>query len=119
MSVQLVIMSDASNKPDSHSGLAQAGHTAHWTNGPVSSKGSLLKHDGLSSEHNEYMGLTAALRFAVWTRQLLDEMAAVTYTVTMYRQIICARTILCLLTTGTSTCHSIGTDVQYVRDMLQ
>ena len=66
--VRPVIMSDASNKPDPHSGLAQAGHTAHWANGPVSSKSSLLKHEGLSSEHNEYIGLTAALRFAVWMR---------------------------------------------------
>jgi site-specific DNA-cytosine methylase len=68
-----VIMSDASNKPDPFSGLAHAGHTAHWANGPVSCKSSLLKHEGLSSEHNEYMGLTAALRFAVWMRQLLGE----------------------------------------------
>ena len=73
MSVQLVIMSDASNKPDSHSGLAQAGHTAHWTNGPVSCKSSLLKHEGLSSEHIEYMKITAALRFVVWMRQLLGK----------------------------------------------
>jgi hypothetical protein len=71
--VRPVIMSDASNKPDPHSGLAQAGHTAHWANGPISCKSSLLKHEGLSSEHNEYMGLTAALRFAVWMRQLLGE----------------------------------------------
>jgi hypothetical protein len=71
-----VIMSDASNKPDPHSGLAHAGHTAHWANGPISAKSSLLKHEGLSSEHNEYMGLTQALRFVVWLRQLLGEIGA-------------------------------------------
>ena len=71
-----VIMSDASNKPDPYSGLAHAGHTAHWANGPISCKSNLLKHEGLSSEQNEYMGLTAALRFAVWMRQLLGEIGA-------------------------------------------
>ena len=68
-----VVMVDASNKPDPHSGLAQAGYTSHWANGPTACKSSLLKHEGLSSEHNGYMGLTAALRFAVWMRQLLSE----------------------------------------------
>ena len=37
------------------------------------SKSSKLKHCGLSSEHNEYMGLTACLRAVVWLRQLLGE----------------------------------------------
>ena len=68
--VRPVIMADVSNKPDPRNGLAQAGHTAHWANGPVSSKGSLLKIEGLSSEHDEYMGLTAALRFVVWRNWL-------------------------------------------------
>ena len=68
-----VMMSDASNKPDPADGLAQAGHTAHWANGPITAKSSKLKHEGLSSEHNEYMGLTAALRFCVWMRQMLSE----------------------------------------------
>ena len=68
-----VLMSDASNKPDPADGLAQAEHTAHWANGPITAKSSKLKHEGLSSEHNEYMGLTEALRFCVWMRQLLSE----------------------------------------------
>ena len=67
-------MVDASNKPDPHSGLAQAGYTSHWANGPTTCKGLLLKHEGLSSEHNEYMGLTATFRFVVGTRQLLSEL---------------------------------------------
>ena len=45
--VRPVIVSDASNKQDPHNGLAQARHTAHWANGSVSSKSSLLKHEGV------------------------------------------------------------------------
>jgi hypothetical protein len=68
-----VFMSDASNKPDPHDGICHAGYTGHLANGPLMSKSSKLKHCGLSSEHNEYMGLTACLRAVVWLRQLLGE----------------------------------------------
>ena len=68
-----VCTSDASNKPDPDDGLAHAGYTVHWADGPTSSKSSKLKHQGLSSEHNEYMGLTSALRCIVWMRQLMSE----------------------------------------------
>jgi hypothetical protein len=68
-----VFMSDASNKPDPHDGICHAGFTGHLANGPLISKSSKLKHCGLSSEHNEYMGLTSCLRAVVWLRQLLGE----------------------------------------------
>jgi hypothetical protein len=68
-----VFMTDASNKPDPHDGICHAGFTGHLANGPLMSKSSKLKHCGLSSEHNEYMGLTACLRAVVWLRQLLAE----------------------------------------------
>jgi hypothetical protein len=68
-----VCMVDASNKPDPFDGLCQAGFCVLMGGGPVISKSFKLKHVGLSSEHNEYMGLTAALRAIVWLRQLLQE----------------------------------------------
>jgi hypothetical protein len=68
-----VFMSDASNKPDPNDGKCHAGFTGHLANGPIISKSFKLKHRGLSSEHNEYMGLTACLRAVVWIRQLLGE----------------------------------------------
>jgi hypothetical protein len=69
-----VCMVDASNKPDPFDGICQAGFCVLLGGGPVISKSFKLKHVGLSSEHNEYMGLTAALRAIVWLRQLLQEM---------------------------------------------
>jgi hypothetical protein len=68
-----VFMSDASNKPDPYDGKCHAGFTGHLANGPLVCKSFKLKHCGLSSEHNEYMGLTACLRAIVWLRQLLGE----------------------------------------------
>ena len=66
-------MSYASNKPDPHDGKCHGGFTGHLANGPLMSKSFKLKHCGLSSEHNEYMCLTACLRAVVWLRQLLAE----------------------------------------------
>ena len=68
-----VFMTDASNKPDPYDGICHAGFTGHLANGPLISKSFKLKHRGLSSEHNEYMGLTACLRAVIWLRQLLAE----------------------------------------------
>ena len=66
--------SDASNKPDPADGLAQAGFVISWFGGPVATQSKKLKHVGLSSEHNEYMGITAAVKRVVWLRQLLSEL---------------------------------------------
>jgi hypothetical protein len=66
--------SDASNKPDPADGLAQAGFVISWLGGPVATQSKKLKHVGLSSEHNEYMGITAAVKRLVWLRQLLEEL---------------------------------------------
>ena len=68
-----VCTSDASNKPDVFDGKCYAGFTFHWMNGPLATKSFKLKHKGLSSEHNEYMGVTAAIRVAIWLRQLFCE----------------------------------------------
>jgi hypothetical protein len=68
-----VFMTDASNKPDPNDGLCHAGFTGHLANGPLTAKSFKLKHRGLSSEQNEYMGVTACLRAVVWLRQLLSE----------------------------------------------
>jgi hypothetical protein len=68
-----VFMVDASNKPDPNDGKCHAGFTGHLANGPLIAKSFKLKHCGLSSEQNEYMGLTACLRAVVWLRQLLGE----------------------------------------------
>jgi hypothetical protein len=66
-------MTDASNKPDPFDGICYGGFTVHMAGGPIISKSFKLKHVGLSSEHNEYMALTAALRAVIWLRQLLIE----------------------------------------------
>ena len=66
--------SDASNKPDPADGLAQAGFVISWFGGPVATQSKKLKHVGLSSEHNEYMGITAAVKRVIWLRQLLSEL---------------------------------------------
>ena len=66
--------SDASNKADPADGLAQAGFVISWFGGPVSTQSKKLKHVGLSSEHNEYMGITSAAKKIVWLRQLLFEL---------------------------------------------
>ena len=42
-------------------------------NGPLATKGFKLKQKGLNSEHNEYMGITATIRVAIWLRQLFCE----------------------------------------------
>ena len=65
--------SDASNKPDPADGLAQAGFVVSWLGGPIATQSKKLKHVGLSSEHNEYMGITAAVKRIIWLRQLLEE----------------------------------------------
>jgi site-specific DNA-cytosine methylase len=66
-------MVDASNKPDPFDGICYAGFVLFMAGGPIIAKSFKLKHVGLSSEHNEYMGLTAALRAVVWLRQLLQQ----------------------------------------------
>ena len=115
-----VMMSDASNKPDPADGLAHAGHTAHWANGPITAKSSKLKHEGLSSEH-EYMGLTAALRFCVWMRQMLSEIGLskitrrsshLRSTATTYRRTIYARITLYRQAISIFSCLTIGTGGQ-------
>ena len=68
-----VLTSDASNKPDGDDGKAYGGFTNHWMNGPTTAKSFKLKHGGLSSEQQEYMALTTALRSVVWMRQLFNE----------------------------------------------
>jgi hypothetical protein len=65
--------SDASNKPDPADGLAQAGFVLSWFGGPIAFQSKKLKHVGISSEHNEYMGITGAVKRIIWLRQLLEE----------------------------------------------
>ena len=69
-----ICQSDASNKPDPADGLAQAGFVLSWFGGPVATQSKKLKHVGLSSEHNEYMGITAAVKRVIWLRQLLADL---------------------------------------------
>jgi site-specific DNA-cytosine methylase len=69
-----IAQSDASNKPDPADGLSQAGFVISWFGGPIATQSKKLKHVGLSSEHNEYMGITSAVKRIVWLRQLLSEM---------------------------------------------
>ena len=70
---QPIAQFDASNKPIPESGLAQGGFVIHWMNGPVSTYSKRMHHRGLSSEHNEYMALTAATKSIIWLRQFLQE----------------------------------------------
>ena len=69
-----IACSDASNKPDPADGLAQAGFVITWLGGPLAFNSKKLKHIGLSSEHNEYMGLTAATKRVIWLRQLISDL---------------------------------------------
>jgi site-specific DNA-cytosine methylase len=68
--------SDASNKPDPADALCQAGFIISWFGGPVACQSKKLKHVGLSSEHNEYMGITQLVKRLIWFRQLLEEIGA-------------------------------------------
>ena len=66
-------MFDASNKPNPDNGLAQGGHVITMMNGPISTLSKRLHHVGLSSEHNEYMAMTACTKVVIWLRQLLED----------------------------------------------
>jgi hypothetical protein len=68
-----IISVDASNKPDGDDGCAIAGHIITMMDGPLVGKSYKHKHNGLSSEQNEYMAITGALRVVVWMRQLFNE----------------------------------------------
>jgi site-specific DNA-cytosine methylase len=70
-----VAISDASNKPDRSDGKCIGGFVILWMGGPVAYNSKRLGHVGLSSEHNEYMALTSAIKRIVWLRQLLAEIA--------------------------------------------
>ena len=50
-----------------------AGYAIMWMDGPLITSSYRLKHVGLSSEHNEYMAITAAAKKLVWITQLLEE----------------------------------------------
>ena len=71
-----IAYSDASNKPDPADGLAQAGFVVSWLGGPIATQSKKLKHVGISSEHNEYMGITSVVKRIIWLRQLLEEIGA-------------------------------------------
>ena len=68
-----ICMSDASNKPLLKCGKCHAGYLIIWLDGPIASHSSRLHHVGLSSEHNEYMGMTNAIKKIVWLRQFMAE----------------------------------------------
>ena len=70
----LIGMVDASNKPDPADGKCQYGFVITWMGGPIAEVSKKLRHVGLSSEHNEYMGMCFAHQQLVWVRQLLEEM---------------------------------------------
>ena len=69
----LIVSVDASNKSDGDDGCAIAGHVISMMNAPIVGKSYKHKHNGLSSEQNEYVAITGALRVVVWMRQLFDE----------------------------------------------
>ena len=68
-----MVQFDASNKPIPESGLAQGDFVIHWMNAPISTFSKRMPHVGNSSEHNEYMALTAATKSTIWLRQFLQE----------------------------------------------
>ena len=68
-----IVSVDASNKPDGDDGCAIDGHVITMMDGPIVGKSYKHKHNGLSSEQNEYMAITGALRVVVWMRQLFNE----------------------------------------------
>ena len=68
-----ICMSDASNKPLLKCGKCHAGYVIIWLDGPIVSHSSRLHHVGLSSEHNEYMSMTNAIKKIIWLRQLMAE----------------------------------------------
>jgi hypothetical protein len=60
-----IVSVDASNKPDGDDGCAIGGHVITMMGGPQVGKSYKHKHNGLSSEQNEYMAITGALRLVV------------------------------------------------------
>ena len=69
----IVAFSDASEKALLCNGKAMAGYVIMWMDGPLITSSYRLKHVGLSSEQNEYMAITAAVKKLVWLTQLLEE----------------------------------------------
>ena len=69
----IISFTDASEKALLLKGLAMAGYAIMWMDGPLITSSYRLKHVGLSSEHNEYMAITAAAKKLVWLIQLLQE----------------------------------------------
>jgi hypothetical protein len=67
-------MVDASNKPDPADGKAQFGGIMMLMGAPIIDISRKLKHCGLSSAHNEYMGMYYVHQALIWLRQLLMEM---------------------------------------------
>jgi len=66
---------DASNKPDMlEDGIAQWGDVFVWMGGPISEKSKKLTQVGLSSGHQEYMGMYYAHQELSWIRNLMTEM---------------------------------------------
>ena len=48
-------------------------------NGPIACASKRAHHVGLSSEHNEYMAMTAVIKIVIWLRQLMEEIGDVFY----------------------------------------
>ena len=66
---------DASNKPDMlDDGVAQWGDVFIWMGGPISETSKKLTQVGLSSAHQEYMGMYYANQELCWIRNLMTEM---------------------------------------------
>lgn len=102
-------MFDASNKAPKYDSKAHGGYCIHWMSGPVMSWSKKLQHIGHSSEHNEYMAMAAAIKAAIWLRQLLQECGFGEYVkepTTLFGDNICANR-LCKE-------HFVSTGNQYI-----
>ena len=69
-----ICFTDASNKPLLKCGKCHGGYAIVWLDGPAVTHSSRLHHVGLSSEHNEYMEMTQAIKKIIWLRQLMAEL---------------------------------------------
>jgi len=70
---QPIIFSDAAFNPDPADGLSQFGYCLQYMGASIATCSKKLAHVGLSSFHNEYMGLRHAAAEVVWMRQLMQE----------------------------------------------
>ena len=68
-----VCMFDASFKQPRDDSKCHGGYVIHWMGGPIMAYSKKQQHVGHSSEHVEYMAMTAAIKAVIWLRELLSE----------------------------------------------